>query len=340
MLNYPLKKSETVIFICLILLIASNVVSIVWAVTHSGEVKAQDVISIVVTIILGVATVWHANQELKSQKAGVEHDIQQSTPYLEICNIARGDINSNAYKVGSNPIINVTQDPAFIKEPIFSYVHFDKERGIVFDIRLKNVSSTLLSKIRLYTIKNNKDNANPSNKYLFDINRFLDPHNTLIDAIIKTDGKDIDSKLYEEGILLQEQKYQNLFDNTYTSVSTDAPLIVNLLLPWEVLNIERKKTHDFPEEVHEEVPRVIFFDFLILMTSITGNHYVQTVKIGAQLHSAMTLLIKSPSSFYNQRYLYILQKIEMDIEPYHKSILAGKLKENGDVKEEFSFYTL
>lgn len=327
-MNYIKKNLGTfnfgVIIICVFLLLI-NIASIVSAIVLKQSIDFNDVMSVVVTIILGISTIVQAAQEEKIGKISIDLDIKNNTPYFAIAPIVEDVTQIHDYEYCENDMEKSTtivdmgegkQCQLIINDPLFerknetilcSFLSKGKDKNewvCRMSIRVKNISNTLISKIELCT---DTDPVLRTNEYKAPMISFMELWDESKEASYAAANIDSMKKIY---------------NNKYTNFKSDESIVCHLELPIDKFEnaeeIEQKLKLD-PKDA-AGIINYIFFTFWIYIETIYGEKYIQKVEAGGRLLGNLfycgNAVYVEPE--FKRRDVYLLEKIEMDVSPFEK----------------------
>jgi len=314
-----------VIAICVFLLLV-NVASIVGAFVLKQTIEIADVMSIVVTIILGISTIVQAAQEEKIGKISIDLDIKNNTPYFSIAPIVEDVTEIHNYHYSENDMEKsmsivdmgegkkgqlVINDPLFERKNetiLCSFIpkgNDENELVCKMSIRVKNISNTLISKIDLCT---GLDPILCANKYEAPIISFMELWKDSKEASYAAANIDSMKKIY---------------NNSYTNFERDESIVCHLEFPIDKFENAEEIKQKLKLDVSKDAASIInyiFFKFWIYIETIYGEKYIQKVEVGGRLlgnlfYCGDAVYVEKE---FRRRDVYLLEKIVMDVNPFEK----------------------
>ena len=312
-----------IIAACMLLLIA-NIISIIYAVNANQTLDTSDVISVVVTIILGMSTIVQAAQEEKIGRISVDLDVKNNTPYFSIVPVVEDVTKINDYYFHENDMEKasdivdmgdgrelrlVINDPIFERNTetiLCSFVKNEKTSEWVcrMSIRVKNISSTLISKIELYT----------GNEFDLHENTYVNPRISFMELRLEAEKS--------EYVKSNVESTRMIYNNSYTNFEAEDSIVCHLELSIDTFeNAEEIKNKlALREEDSRDAASIInfiFFDFYIVIETIYGERYLQKIQAGGRMLGNLLYCGDAVhvEPEFRQRDIYVLENIEMDVKP-------------------------
>lgn len=316
---------NAVIIVACMLLLVANIISIIYAVNVNQSLDTSDVISVVVTIILGVSTIVQAAQEEKMGRISVDLDVKNNTPYFAIVPVVEDPAKINDYLYHENDMEKAndvsilpdgTEAHLIINDPIFerntetilcTFIKNKKKSEWIcrMAIRVKNISSTLISKIELCTKSGSAGMCE---------NTYVNPRIPFMELWLGSDQSE-----YAKSNL---ESMRMIYNNSYTNFEAEESIVCHLELPIDrFINAEEIKNKLELEEKEPQnaasIINFLFFDFYIIIETIYGERYLQKVHAGGRMIG--NLLYDGKAAYvepeYRRRDVYVLENIEMDVKP-------------------------
>ena len=301
------RQTKIIIALCFIVL-AANLVSVIYSSICNLPINSIDVLSILVTIILGVSTIIQAEQENKKMDYQNKLQIQNNMPYLQVEGMERYRIVDKGWTYKDVQAIDkgIVDDPLRIKEDKIFMLSVDKGVGFNIDFNIQNISDSLISYIKVGGIK---DNNFYENEYKNGVQRCIDDANKYPEL-----QKTIES--------LKKQSYEKLFTNDITNINRNEKKDVSVTVKFDQF---KNNVHDII--VEEKVPDALIFNIRFYIYSVVGIWYQQDVELG--LRAEALYKWNNPkqliSDLYKIRYAYVLEKCVSNVKSMKDDEMLKKL---------------